>query len=222
MNIEGLGESLVKQFVDLGFLSSYVDIYNLKNRRNDLIEIERLGEKSVDNLLEAIEKSKETPFEKVLFALGIRYVGAGVAKRLAKEFKKIDNIIDASKEEIELVPEIGPNIAESIKQYFQHKKNIDNINELKEAGLKFETENNNLGNSLEGLTFVITGTLNKYSREKAKEEIEKRGGKVTSSISKKTNFLVVGENAGSKLEKAEKLGVKILKENDFDELLKES
>ncbi len=221
MDIEGLGESLVSLFVDLGLFESITDIYELKNKRDELINIERLGEKSVDNLLEAIEKSKQQPFERVLYALGIRYVGTGVAKKLVKELKNIDNIIFSSKEEIEKIPEIGPSIAQSLKDYFSKNENLEIIEKLRKAGLKFEIEENeNTDNSLSNTTFVLTGTLDKYSREEAKAEIEKRGGKVSSSVSKKTTYVLAGEKPGSKIDKAKKLNVKIIDEAEFEKLLR--
>ncbi len=220
MDIEGLGESLVSLFVDLGLLKSITDIYELKNKRDKLIDIERLGEKSVDNLLEAIEKSKQQPFERVLFALGIRYVGTGVAKKLVKELKNIDKIITSSKEKIEEIPEIGPSIAQSLKDYFSKSENLEIIEKLKIAGLKFEIEENeNADNSLTNTTFVLTGTLDNYSREEAKAEIEKRGGKVSSSVSKKTTYVLAGEKPGSKIDKAKKLNVKIINETEFEKLI---
>jgi DNA ligase (NAD+) len=220
MDIEGLGESLVSLFVDLGLFKSITDIYGLKNKRDDLITIERLGEKSVDNLLESIEKSKQQPFERVLFALGIRYVGTGVAKKLVRELKNIDKIISASKERIEEIPEIGPSIAQSLKDYFSKNENLEIIEKLKNVGLKFEVEQKaDEDDSLKETTFVLTGTLSKYSREKAKEEIEKRGGKVTSSVSKKTTYVLAGDKPGSKVDKAKKLNVKIIDEAEFEHLL---
>ncbi|MCB9248984.1 MAG: NAD-dependent DNA ligase LigA [Ignavibacteriales bacterium] len=220
MDIEGLGESIVNQFVDLGLLKSYVDIYSLFQKREDLINIERFGEKSVINLLNAIEKSKDKPFEKILFALGIRYVGTGVAKKLANHFEKIENLINATPDEIEAVPEIGPRIAESVKKFFNIPKNLENITQLKSSGLKFEIENKSDRNVIfKNVTFVLTGTLSKFTRDEAKNIIEENGGKVTSSISSKTDFVLVGENAGSKLEKAKKLNVKTIDENEFKKML---
>ncbi len=220
MDIEGLGESLVSLFVDLGLLKSVTDIYELKNKRDQLITIERLGEKSVDNLLEAIENSKNQPFEKVLFALGIRYVGAGVAKKLVKELKSIDEIINLPKEKIEEIPEIGPSIAQSLKDYFSKNENMEVIEKLKKVGLKFEIEQQeNEDNSLENTTFVLTGTLDKYTRDEAKLEIEKRGGKVTSAVSNKTTYVLAGDKPGSKIEKAKKLNIKIIDETEFENLI---
>ncbi len=220
MDIEGLGESIVNQFVDMGFLNSYADIYHLKEKKEELISIERFGEKSVINLLKSIEKSKEKPFEKLLFAIGIRYVGAGAAKKIANHFGDIDNLINASNEKIEEIPEIGPRIAESVIKFFSSPKNLEIIKKLKLAGLNFKIENQIKENVIfDKLTFVLTGTLSKYKREEAKNLIEERGGKVTSSISSKTDYVLVGENAGSKLEKAKSLKIKTIDENEFEKLL---
>jgi DNA ligase (NAD+) len=216
MDIEGLGKSLIDQFVDMKFLTCYTDIYTLKDKQAELIAIEKLGGKSVSNLLSAIEKSKDQPFEKVLFAIGIRFVGAGVAKKLAKEFKNIDALMNASKERIEEVNEIGPSISDSLLLFFSASTNLNYIDLLKKAGLKFEiVSEKSIEEIFNGFSFVLSGTLKSLSRENAKVEIEKRGGKVMSSVSSKTSYVLAGENAGSKLDKAKKLGVKILNENDF-------
>ena len=223
MDIEGLGEALIDLFVDKNFIIHFSDIYKLKNLRSELTGIERLGEKSIDNLLKAIEKGKVQPFSKVLFALGIRYVGAGAAQKITDHFKSIDDIIAADEEEISSVYEIGPSISTSIKQFFADKNNIKLIAELKKAGLNFISEKKEIKlSSLTGKTFVLTGTLAAYSREEAGAKIITLGGKVASSVSKKTDFVVAGENAGSKLSKAESLGIKVIDETDFIKLLKEN
>jgi len=216
MDITGLGEALINLFVDLGYLKDYSDIYYLKEHREELIRIERLGEKSVDNLLSSIEKSKEKPFDKVLFALGIRYVGAGVAKKIADHFKSIDALMNASEEEIESIHEIGPSISKSIKRFFSDNNNIKLIERLKKAGLKFKSEEIKItSDKLKGKSFVLTGTLSSMSREEAKEKIISLGGHVLSAVSKNTDFVVVGENPGSKFDKAQKLGIPILSEEEF-------
>lgn len=221
MDIEGLGDALINLFVDLGHLKDYSDIYTLKEKRDELIQIERLGEKSVDNLLNAIEKSKQKPFDKVLFALGIRYVGSGAAKKLADHFLSIDNLSNASEEEIESIHEIGSSISQSVKRFFSDPQNKKNIERLKKAGLNFSTEKKKRGsNRLEGKSFVLTGTLSTMSREEAKEKIQNQGGSVLSSVSKNTDYVVVGESAGSKLDKAVKLGITILSEEQFLEMTK--
>ncbi|MDH7605954.1 MAG: NAD-dependent DNA ligase LigA, partial [Melioribacter sp.] len=172
MDITGLGEALINLFVDLGYLKDYSDIYHLKEHKEELIQIERLGEKSVDNLLTSIEKSKEKPFDKVLFALGIRYVGAGVAKKIADHFRSIDALMNASEEEIESIHEIGPSISKSIRRFFSDNNNIKLIERLKKAGLKFKSEEVKIASDkLKGKSFVLTGTLSSMSREEAKEKI---------------------------------------------------
>ena len=223
MDIEGLGDALIDLFVDKGFITHFSDIYKLKEKRDELIQIERLGEKSIDNLLRAIETSKSQPFSKVLFALGIRYVGSGAAQKIADHFSSIDDIIAASEEEISAIYEIGPSISKSIKQFFSAKKNVGLIEDLKKSGLIFTSEKKEIIQSeLTGKTFVLTGTLSSFSRDEAGARIIALGGKVTSSVSKNTDYVIAGEKAGSKLSKAESLGVKILDENAFLKLLKEN
>jgi DNA ligase (NAD+) len=220
MDIEGLGEALINLFVEKGFLNTYDEIYNLMNHREELVNIERLGEKSIDNLLNAIEKSKKQPFAKVLFALGIRYVGAGAAKKLASWFNSIDDLIAASEEEILGIHEIGKSISDSIKNFFSNKKNIDIIERLRSAGLNFNAEKKSIKpGALFDKTFVLTGSLSTFSREEAGDKITSLGGKVTSAISNKTDYVVIGDKPGSKLDKAKALGIKIINEKEFIELL---
>ncbi|NUM70931.1 MAG: NAD-dependent DNA ligase LigA, partial [Ignavibacteriaceae bacterium] len=222
MDIEGLGSSLIDLFADLKLLGSFPDIYRLKEKRSYLISIERLGEKSVDNLLDSIEKSRQQPFHKVLFALGIRYVGAGVARKLADHFRNIENLKNATEEEIKAVHEIGERIARSVKSYLESSYHLKIITELQEAGLNFTVEEIiTSDNFFKGKTFVITGTLSRMGRDEASDKIIRLGGKVTSSVSKNTDFLIAGENAGSKMEKAGKLGVKILSDEEFNTKLAE-
>lgn len=220
MDIEGLGEALINLFVGKGFLNTYDEIYNLKNYRGKLIIIERLGEKSIDNLLNAIEKSKKQPFAKVLFALGIRYVGIGAAKKLASFFNSIDDLIAASEEEILGIHEIGKSISDSIKNFFSNKKNLEIIKRLKSAGLNFNAEKKSIKlGALFDKTFVLTGSLSSFSREEAEDKITSLGGKVTSAISNKTDYVVAGDKPGSKLDKAKVLGIKIIIEKEFIEML---
>lgn len=222
MDIDGLGEALIDLFVEKRFIHTCADIYDLKEKRDELISIERLGEKSVDNLLYSIEESKKQPFEKVLFALGIRYVGAGAARKLAEHFLSIDDLMKASAEVIAGVREIGPSISGSVKEYFSSEKNLSIINRLKKHGLNFKTEKKKTVDSFfTGKTFVLTGTLANYSREDASAKILELGGDVTSSVSKKTDYVLAGENAGSKLDKAKNLGVTILSEDEFIKRLNE-
>ncbi len=223
MDIEGLGEALIDLFVDKGLLVTYADIYDLKEKKTELVDIERLGEKSVNNLLKAIEESKKQPFAKVLFAIGIRYVGAGAAKKLTDHFLNMDKLISASEEEISEIHEIGPSISKSVKEFSSNQTNLHIINRLKGHGLNFETKRKKIKQSFfTDKTFVLTGALSNFSREEASDRIVKFGGKVTSSVSKKTDYVIAGENAGSKLNKAEKLGVKIIKEENFIEQLNEA
>jgi len=221
MDIEGLGEALIDLFVEEKLIYNFDDIYTLKEKREKLISIERLGEKSVDNLLAAIEESKKKSFSKVLFALGIRYVGSGAAKKLADYFLNIDNLIKADDEKISAIPEIGPSISSSLRTYFHNnKQNIETIKNLIKHGLNFEEQKKEIKESFfTGKTFVITGTLSDYSRDTAGNEIMQRGGKINTSVSKNTDFLLYGENPGSKLKKAESLEVKILNEKEFNKLL---
>lgn len=216
MDIEGLGKAIIDQFVDLNLLESYADIYDLHKHHDELIELEGFGKQSINNLLESIEESKNRPFPKVLFALGIRFVGSGAAQKLASHFRSIDNLRKASQEEIEEVYEIGPSIAQSVTKFFATDANIEAIARLENAGLTFILESSEeISDKLKDVTFVLTGSLEKFTRDEAKEKIITLGGKVTGTVSKNTNYLVVGENPGSKLDKAEKFGVDILSEDDF-------
>ncbi len=219
MDIEGLGEAAIDLLVDKNFLSDYADIYELHKKREDLIALERFGAKSVDNLFSAIEKSKSKPFEKVLFALGIRFVGSGVAKKLARAFGNIDKLMSATDDEILSVPDIGPSIKESLQRFFSLEQNITIINRLKSYGLNFQIGEINIDDKLLGKTFVLTGTLPSLSRNEAKEIIEKNGGRVTGTVSKKTDYILAGEMPGSKLEKGKKLGVAVISENDLMRML---
>ncbi len=221
MDIEGLGEALINLFVDQNFLKDYSDIYDLKRKRNELIQIERLGEKSIDNLLSAIENSKKKPFNKVLFALGIRYVGSGAANKLADHFLTLEKLSSASEDEIESVNEIGSSISQSVKRFFANTQNRKIIERLKKAGLNLAGEKKiNESNLFEGKSFVLTGTLSSMSRENAKEIIQRHGGAVVSAVSKNTSYVVVGDSPGSKLDKAQKLEIPVLSEEQFLEMIK--
>ena len=219
MNIEGLGERIVEDFYNMGFIKNIPDIYKLSNHRNELIELEGFGNKSVNNLLESIELSKSNSLEKVLFALGIRHVGKKTAKVLAKRYKNIDALINADIEELTSINDVGEIIAKSIKEYFSDDKNIKLIDELKNLGLNFDYISNGQVSKLEGMTYVLTGTLEKYKREELTDILESLGAKVTSSVTKKTTGVIVGDKPGSKYEKALKLGIKIYTEEDIDSLI---
>ena len=220
MDINGLGDAIIDQFVNRGLLKNYSDIYELKNKRQELINIERFGEKSIDNLFNSIEESKKQPYQRVLFALGIRYVGAGVAQKLAESFPSVDDLMSASEDDIEKVYEIGSSISKSVVKFFSVAGNIKLVEDLKKAGLNFKTKSTKKSGLLEGKSFVLTGTLSKYTREEASDKIINLGGRVSSSVSKKTDYVIAGESTGSKLTKANQLGVKILTEDQFEELIR--
>ncbi|MGB0347149.1 MAG: NAD-dependent DNA ligase LigA [Balneolaceae bacterium] len=214
LDIEGLGESVVDQLVTEGLISNYSDLFDLNVEQ--IIPLERMAEKSAQNLISAISKSKEQPFERVLYALGIRFVGKTVAKDLVKAFKSLENLKAANEEELLAVDSIGPRIAESVTQFFGNHINNEIVDRLVQARLQFEIEEVELASSmLEGKTVVLTGTLPTLSRKQASELIEKHGGKTSSSVSKKTDYVLAGESAGSKLTKAQNLGVEIWSEDEF-------
>lgn len=221
MDIEGLGYSIIEKFISLGYLKDITDIYKLHKYEKELKKIEGFGEKSIDNILKSIERSKEKPFDKVLYAIGIRHVGDRTARILAKHFKNVENLRNVNKEDIENVREAGPRIAESVYDFFHKKSNWQLVEKLMKAGLKFEAEASpQASNKFNGLTFVLTGALEKYSRDEAKAIIENMGGKVSSSVSKKTDYVLAGSDAGSKLDKAEALGVKVIDEKEFEKIVK--
>lgn len=214
LDIEGLGESVVDQLVTEGLISNYSDLFDLSVEQ--IIPLERMAEKSAQNLISAISKSKEQPFERVLYALGIRFVGKTVAKDLVKAFKSLENLKAANEEKLLAVDSIGPRIAESVTQFFGNHINNEIVDRLVQARLQFEIEEVELASSmLEGKTVVLTGTLPTLSRKQASELIEKHGGKTSSSVSKKTDYVLAGESAGSKLTKAQNLGVEIWSEDEF-------
>lgn len=218
LDIEGLGESVVDQLVSEKLISNYADLYDLSV--DQIIPLERMAEKSARNLIDGITSSKSQPFEKVLYALGIRFVGKTVAKDLAEAFKNLENLKIATEEDLLAVDSIGPKIAESVIDFFENDINNKIILRLKEAGLQFEIEEKELAsNVLEGKKIVITGTLPTLSRNEAKELIEKNGGKTSSSVSKNTDFVLAGEAAGSKLTKAQDLGIIVLDEKEFFDLI---
>ena len=221
MNIDGLGEETIEQLYNAGLAKNIVDLYRLQ--KEQLLPLERMAEKSVNNLLKGLEDSKKVPFERVLFAIGIRYVGETVAKKLARHFKNIDAIKTATFEELIVADEIGDKIAESILHFFTVEQNQQLIENLKEIGLQFSLSEQQLENrseKLAGLTFVVSGVFTLFSRDELKNLIEQNGGKVSGSISKKTSYIVAGENMGpSKLEKATELGIKIIDEQQFSGMI---
>lgn len=223
MDIEGLGEAVVDQLVERGFLKNYADLYSLHRHARELEKLERWGKKSVANLLEGIEQSKQRPFSRVLFALGIRHVGAGVAQLLARNLRSMDALLGATPEDLQSIQGIGPQIAESVVRFAADRHNRAMIERLRKAGLKFEEKASPAGlPGLSGKTFVLTGTLDSLSRGEAKERIEERGGHVASSVSKNTDYVVVGREPGSKLERARALGVTVLTESEFLALINNS
>lgn len=213
MDIEGLGEAVVDQLVSGGFVKNVADLYDLRGEAAKLMALERWGEKSVQNLLEGIEASKKRPYHRVLFALGIRHVGAGVASVLAEHFPTIEGLTHATQEDLQEVHEIGPRIAESIVSFFTDRRHLAVIARLKKAGLTFRSERKKVKGPLSGMTFVLTGTLASLTRDRAREIIEASGGKVASSVSGTVDVAIVGEDAGSKLAKARKLGIRLWDED---------
>ncbi|MEX0845947.1 MAG: NAD-dependent DNA ligase LigA [Balneolaceae bacterium] len=218
MDIEGLGESVVDQLVSADLIKTYADLYDLK--KEQIIALERMAEKSAQNLIDAIQKSKEQPFERVIYALGIRFVGKTVAKDLARAFRTMDKLQSLTEEELEAVDSIGPRIAESVVEFFKNEKNQAIVQRLDDHGLQFKKEEEEqASNIFEGKKFVLTGSLPTYTRKEATELIEKHGGKTASSVSGNTDYVLAGESAGSKLDKAKKLGVEILDEAKFREMI---
>jgi DNA ligase (NAD+) len=217
MNIEGMGEALVDQLCDRGLVKSVADIYDLT--KDQLVALERMGEKSAQNLLEEIEASRKLPLERVIYGLGIRFVGARTAQLLAEHFASLDALMHASEEALQQVTEVGPRVSESIRAFFDEKRNRELVERLRKAGLTFEARKKKRGTKLAGKTFVLTGTLAHHTRDEARRMIEDAGGKVTGSVSKKTDYVVAGADPGSKLEKAKELGVKVIGEKDMEELV---
>ncbi len=224
MDIEGLGQETIEAFYRKGYLEHISDLYRLHEKKEELKQLERFGEKSIHNMLEGIEKSKEMPFEKVLFGLGIRYVGETVARKIAAHFKNIDSLRNAGFEELTLVDEIGDRIAESLIDYFQDERHNEQIALLQQYGLQFEgikKEVTFASNRLEGKTFLISGVFERFSRDELSNLIESHNGKILSGISSKLNYLVAGENMGpSKLEKANKLNIPLISDNELLQMIK--
>jgi DNA ligase (NAD+) len=221
MDIDGLGDKLVEQLVSKGLVKTVVDLYRLS--RDDLVGLERMAEKSADNLLRALEVSKSTTLPRFLFALGISQVGEVTAQSLAQHFGDLDPIMQAGESDLVAVPDVGPVVAQSIAHFFSQPHNLEVIQGLREVGVRWEVVAGTLDDApLTGRTFVLTGALESLTRDEAKERIEALGGRVTSSVSKKTDYVVAGADPGSKLDKAESLGVAVLDEVGFQRLLEES
>ena len=216
--IDGFGDNIIEDFYNMNYLKEVTDFFYLKDKKQELMDLEGFGEKSINNLLNSVENSKNNSLERLIFALGIRFVGSKKAKILAKEFKTMDNLMNASFDDLMNIKDIGVEIAKYVVEFFSDEKNLKLIEELKQIGLNMNylgTE----GNKLEGMTFVLTGTLPTLAREDAKKMIEEAGGNVSSSVSKKTSYVVLGEDPGSKYQKALELNIKIINEEELINLL---
>lgn len=218
MNIDGMGEALVNQLMDRGLVKDVSDIYRLT--KNDLLSLERFADKSAQNILDEIERSKKLPLERLIYGLGIRFVGERTAQFLAEHFGSMEAIEEATSEELQEVNEVGPRIAESIAEFFSIAANRELINRLRKAGLTLTGQKKQRGTKLAGKTFVLTGTLAHFTRDQAKKMIENAGGNVTGSVSKKTDYVIAGSDAGSKLDKAKALGVNVIGESEMEKLLR--
>ncbi len=217
MDIENLGDALIEQLVDTGLVKNFADLYKLKFPR--LLDLERMAEKSAANVIDAIEKSKTQPLWRLIAALGIRHIGGQSAQILADRFQSFDALMNAEKETLEQIDQIGPTMADSICEYFGDEKNSSVIKEMFDAGIKPLQPQKMRSDKLAGKTFVVTGTLENFSRQQAEAAIKQAGGKTSSSISKKTDYLLAGQSPGSKLQKAQNLGVKIITEKEFSEMI---
>ena len=219
MNIDGLGDKIIEQLINKNLISNIADIYFLKFE--DIATLKKNGQKFTQNLIDAINNSKNNDLYRLIAALGIRHIGTKAAKTLAKKYKTMDNLMNASLESLAMTDDIGEISANSIYEFFRQDQTIDLINRLKEANVNMEAlETEDIDNRFEGKTFVLTGTLEKFTRKEASDLIEKHGGKTSGSVSKKTNYVLAGEDAGSKLTKAQNLGVEIITEEQFEEMMK--
>jgi len=220
MDIDGLGPSIIEQMLEKNLIQNAADLYYIK--AEDIAKMDKLGEKSADNLISALEKSKANPLYRLINALGIRHIGEKAAKILAKKYKTIDNLINADAEDLSKLSDIGEKMAQSVVEFFSHNENLEFIKRLKNAGVLCEDNSDEqvTDNRFEGKVFVLTGTLENYKRSDAAKIIESLGGKTSSSVSKNTDYVLAGAEAGSKLTKAQSLGVKVLSEAEFEELIK--
>ena len=219
MDIEHLGTALIEQLVDTGLIKNFADIYKLQ--KSDLIELERMAEKSAINVINAIEKSKTQPLWRLIAAFGIRHIGGQSAQILADHFGSLDALISADKQELNAIDQIGPIMAESVYEYFRDPRNISVVKQLLAAGVSPEHTKIERTDKLAGKTIVVTGTLENFSRQQAEQAIKQAGGKTSSSVSKKTDFVLAGENPGSKLDKAKQLGVKVIDETQFIKMIED-
>ncbi len=217
MDIDGMGTSIVEVFIEKGLITSAADLYRLN--KDEIAKIDRFGEKSAENLLRSVEESRNRGLDRLIYALGIRQVGQKAGKILAKKFRTLDNLSKATEDELCQTEDVGPVTARYIREYFSNPKNLEYIEHLRQAGLNFEDSTEAGGTKFEGLTFVLTGTLPTYKRDEAAALIEQEGGKVAGSVSKKTSYVVAGEEAGSKLTKAQTLGIPVIDEAKLKEML---
>lgn len=222
MNIEGLGPAIIEALMNKGYIKGIADLYYLHFKKDEIMNMERMGQKSTENLLNSIEKSKSNNIDRLIFGLGIRHIGLRAAQLLSENFESIDELKAASVEDIMNISEFGEKMAESVVVFFRQKQTLDTINKLRNAGVNLKSTGRKQlkDNRFEGLTFVLTGTLPNYSRNQASEIIQSFGGKISSSVSKKTDYVLAGEEAGSKLEKARQLGVKIIEEEEFNRMIR--
>lgn len=219
MNIDGLGENIIKQLLDNKLIENIADIYTISFE--EIASLKKNGKKFAQNLIDSIENSKQNDLYQLITALGIRHVGNKASKVLARKYRTIDNLAKASFEDLSAINDIGPIVANSIKEFFEQEQTLDLIKKLKEAGVNMNSKEEEIqDNRFEGKTFVLTGSLENYTRGEASNIIEKFGGKTSGTVSKKTDYLLAGEDAGSKLTKAQNLGVTIISEKEFEDLIK--
>ena len=221
MDIDGLGDKQIETLYNLGYIKDSADIYNLFKYEEEIINIDRFGKKKVENLFNAIENSKTNTLDKFIFGLGIRFVGAKASKNLAKIYSTIEELKNASIEELQNIDDIGVVMATSIYEYFKKKSNLELLDKFMCLGVKPTTLKQETGSLFKDMTIVLTGSLEKFTRDEASAIIEKLGGKTSSSVSKKTSLVLAGEAAGSKLKKAQELGIKVITESEFEEMIKE-
>ena len=219
MNILGLGDNIIEELLNRGLIKNIADLYELTNE--DFESMKKNGKKFAQNLVNSINASKSNDLYRLITGLGIRNIGVKAAKLLAKRFKTIDNLMEATESELIEIDDLGEIMAKSVYEFFNQPQTIDLINRLKSLGLNMESiQDDETDNRFEGMTFVLTGALDNYSRKEAEDIIEKFGGKASGSVSKKTTYVLAGEATGSKLDKANKLGVKIISEKEFEEMIK--
>lgn len=221
MDIEGLGPSIIKALLKNKLIKGVADLYYLKDKKDELIKMERMGEKSVENLLNSIERSKQNNIDRLIYGFGIRHIGLRAAQLLAENFDSIDELMNAKAEDIVKIDEFGEKMARSVEIFFKQEQTRDTINKLKEAGVNLKSHGKKQvkDNRFEGLTFVLTGTLTSYTRSEAGKIIESFGGKVTNTVSKKTSYVLAGDQAGSKLDKARQLGIPVISEEEFNKMI---